>query len=154
MSKKHSLERAQKYKEQYKEEKAAATKDDVHWGGFFISLGVLLVVVGVLYGLGIVGLPFFGGSAILAFFIGYVVGVYGWSVRKGAQRYDFASLFGIGLGFVFVILNLIPFTAFGSILLSLAGATGFYASMIALGTFGTLFLYLFFGFISTKESKA
>ena len=153
MSKQHSLERARKYKEQYRAEKAAATKNEVHWGGFFITLGVLLVIIGTLFGLGFVGLPFLGGSAILAFFIGYVVGVYGWSVRKGAQRYDYASVFGIVVGIIFVILNLIPYTAFGSILLSLAGASGIYATMISLGTFGVLFLYLFFGFVSTKESK-
>ena len=153
MSKKHSLERAQEYRRKYQEEKALATKNEVHWGGYLASLGVLLVVVGILFALGLTGFAFLGAGSIVAFFIGYVIGVYGWSVRKGKERYDFASLFGIAIGLVFVILNLIPYTAFGTILLSLSGASGIYATMISLGTFGVLVLYWFFGFISTKETR-
>ena len=153
MSKKHSVERAKAYKAQYKSEMREATRDQFHWTGFIISIIAILVSVGFLFAMGLTGLPFFGGSAILAFFIGYVIGVYGWSVRRGKERYDFASAFGIFLGFVFVILNLIQYTAFGAILLSLAGASGIYSSMIAMGTFAVLVLYWFFGFISTKETK-
>ena len=153
MSKKHSLERAQEYKRKYQAEKALATKNEVHWGGYLASLGVLLVVVGILFALGLTGFALLGAGSIVAFFIGYVIGVYGWSVRKGNERYDFASLFGIAIGLVFVILNLIPYTAFGTILLSLSGASGIYATMISLGTFGVLVLYWFFGFISTKETS-
>lgn len=153
MSKKHSIERAQRYKQQYLAEKREATRDQIHWTGFIVSLIVMLIGIGILYGIGVAGLAFFGGASVLAFFIGYAVGVYGWSVRRGRERYDFASFFGLFIGFIFVILNLIPYTAFGSILASLAGASGVYATMISFGTFGVLFLYVFFGFVSTKETK-
>ena len=153
MSKKHSMERAKAYREKYREEKSAATKDQVHWVGLILSFIVLLITVGLLYALDVAGLAFFGGAGIVAFFIGYAIGVYGFSVRSGKLRYDFASLFGILVGILFVILNLIPYTAYGSIFASLAKAGGNLSLIIGMGTFFVLFLYMVFGFISTRQAK-
>ncbi len=153
MSKKHSVERARAYRQMAKNEYASATVNTIHWAGLIISITVLLGVIGLLYGFSLAGFAFVGSGGVVAFFIGYAVGVYGFSVRAVKVRYDYASVAGILVGLLFVLLNLITYTAFGSIYESLATAGYVESSIIGFGVFGVLALYIVFGFVSARETK-
>ena len=39
-------------------------------GGYLVSLGVMLVAVGILFALGLTGFAFLGAGSLVAFFIG------------------------------------------------------------------------------------
>ncbi len=153
MSKTHSIQRARNFRM-----RRSSGSDQMHWAGLFIAAAVLLISIGVIYALDFVGMPFLGAAAmgssgIVAFFLGYAIGVYGFSVRPMKLRYDYAFGFGIFLGIVFVFLNMFPPTAFGAIFYSLATAHSVLSSIIGLGVFGVLTLYIIFGFVSTKQTK-
>ncbi len=148
MSKTHSIQRARNFRM-----RRSSGGDTIHWGGLFIAIAVLALALGTLYGLYIAGVPFMGGGGIVAFFIGYAIGTYAYSVRPMKLRYDYAFLTGIGGGIVMSVMNVIPFVGYGTIIYNLSTAHSVLSSIVGLGVFGVLTLYIIFGFVSTKQAK-
>jgi len=147
MSQRHSMQRARSYSGR------RAPGEKIHWGGLIISAAVLAIFVGLFYVLTAAGLPFMGDAATLIFMFGYAFGVYAYSVRPKSVRYDYASAFGILVGFLFVILNIFNITSFGSILYSLATSNTVFAVGVSVGLGFLGLIYLLTGFISAKETK-
>ena len=51
------------------------------------------------------------------------------------------------------VMNVIPFVGYGTIIYNLSTAHSVLSSIIGLGVFGVLTLYIIFGFVSTKQTK-
>ena len=146
MSKRHSAERAKNYR-------TARSRDVVHWGGLIISFAILAIFIGLFYGLSAAGLPLMGNAATLIFVLAYAFGVYVFAVRPTKVRYDYASIVGVGMGLIFVVLNLFSLTSFGSILYSLMTSGTVLAVGVSVGIFVLGLVYLLTGFISARETK-
>ena len=149
MSTKHSRKRA----EQYRQNRQSAGGDKIQWPGLIISLVVFVIFIGLFYGLTAAGLPLMGNAATLIFAFGYTFGVYIFAVRPHKVRYDYASVAGILIGLLLVVLNLFNITSFGSILYSLMTSNTLLSAGVSVGIFVLAIVYLFTGFISARETK-